>query len=289
MLDSATAGKQRELLRAWISGALKRSELERDEQQRHQAEQSRANAAATSRSAALTRDRDDVNRQGEQLAEAAGQLKYEVLEMREQCAAVAAEIGLKDVRLIAAAQVCDGDSSAGLQRAHREAESAVEEIRAALRDLEAEEGSEQLVRGGAAIVICLLVTWLVGRYYSETASALLFPLLAGGLVAALRVRFGVRGMAKLMKWVREGQPQRASKAWYNPKRIWANGVAAIGRATGGIEDSYIQSGVQVAGVAYYTGSAIFVFVVAGYVIAVSAIAVAVLALMFWGIANALKR
>ncbi len=118
---------------------------------------------------------------------------------------------------------------------------------------------------------------------------LAWVLLAGAAIAGFRVRFGVRWMTRLLRWAERKKPEFAARKWYDPKRIYTAGLTAIRNATSGIEDPYIQGGVQTAGVAYFTGSAGVVVVFAGYALVAVFVAIAMIFLILWGIGKAMEN
>ena len=148
--------EQRGLVAACIAGAARRAESETKERQRLVAEQARANGTAAERRTALGKERDGLKSESERPAASALRTKSDTAELRDQCETSAREAGVTSLNLIAAAPTFEGDAQRGLERAHTDAEAAIETIRAALRDLENEERSQQVIRGGAAIAVCSL-------------------------------------------------------------------------------------------------------------------------------------
>lgn len=136
----------------------------------------------------------------------------------------------------------------------------------------------------------LLVFLGAGIYYLNGIQLFLFiPVVLGVWIAVFRIDQAVKTVDRVQTWAERKRAAMMnstgrSKSFWKP---FLGGIGFIQRNTERITNPYIQAGTRATAAIYFTGSAIGVALMAGYFLAIVAIAIAVLCFVLFIIAKAL--
>ncbi len=146
------------------------------------------------------------------------------------------------------------------------------------------DSQEWIYRGGAGIIIALLLWFAYRNRYDGGVLILLAPFMIGAVIAALRLTPVSAKVNSIENWLKRGAAkatEREGKFARFVQRPFFGSCLAIWRWTTPIPDVHLRAGVRAATLIFVCGIAINLIVIALYVIVVIAVIVIGFAIFFW--------
>jgi len=144
--------------------------------------------------------------------------------------------------------------------------------------------SEWIYRGGAGLIIALLLWFAYRNRYDGGVLILLVPLMIGAVITALRLTPVSATVNSIENWLRRGSARAAAREGKFARffqRPFFGSCLAIWRWTTPISDVHLRAGVRATTLIFVCGIAINLIVIALYVIVVIAVIVIGFAIFFW--------
>ncbi|MGQ9919524.1 MAG: hypothetical protein ACUVS7_19180 [Bryobacteraceae bacterium] len=163
----------------------------------------------------------------------------------------------------------------------REAFASLEEAVEALRGAEAEAARLRLLLAA----VCVIAAFAGLVYLKSSSFALLIlPLLAGVAVAVFQLDHAVGWLDRFHGWAEQRRSALSSESGWGIRKSYFGGIHFIRELTEGIDNPYVQSGARATATMYFSGSAVALALLTGYVIISIVVVIAVIALVLGGIA-----
>jgi len=143
---------------------------------------------------------------------------------------------------------------------------------------------EWIYRGGAGLVIALLLWFAYRNRYDGGVLLLLMPFIIGALITALRLPPVSSMVNSIENWLKRGSAKAAAREGKFARffqRPFFRSCLAIWRWTTPIPDAHLRAGVRATTLIIVCGIAINLIVIALYVIVVIAVIVIGFAIFFW--------
>jgi hypothetical protein len=144
--------------------------------------------------------------------------------------------------------------------------------------------SEWIYRGGAGLIIAILLWFGYRNRHDGGVLILLAPFMIGAVITALRLAPVSATVNSIENWLRRGSARAAAREGKFARffqRPFFGSCLAIWRWTARILDVHLRAGVRATTLIFICGIAINLIVIALYVIAVIAVIVIAFAIFFW--------
>jgi len=146
------------------------------------------------------------------------------------------------------------------------------------------ERQEWIYRGGAGIIIALLLWFAYRNRYDGGLVILLAPFMIGAVITALRLTLVSAKINSIENWLRRGSTKAAEREGKFARffqRPFLGSCLAIWRWTKPIPDVHLRAGVRATTLIFVCGIAINFILIALYLVVVVAVIVIGFAILFW--------